>query len=145
MLFRILSTCLLIVALTFPASAGPSSDRFALCLVKSTTPSDQVNLIRWIASIIGKHPDIADLVDVSTVTQDNIDKDLGNLFTRLVALDCKNEAYEASVLDGDVAFELAFEVLGQVAMVNLMEHENVILGFDGFLRYIDFEAFEFLE
>ena len=71
-----------------PIFAGPFGDEMAKCLVTSTNKRDKTKLIKWIFRVYGDHPEVAYMIDLSDREKKVIDKDVANIFTRLLSEDC---------------------------------------------------------
>jgi len=59
------------------------------------------------------------------------------LVERLLTQACRSETQAAVRYEGPIAFQLSFQVLGQVAMKELMSDKSVSSGFDAFVKYLD--------
>lgn len=103
-----------------PSHAGPFTDDLARCLVRATTESERVDLVRWIVAAITVHPGVKGMTGISDSRRNAETKLAADLFGELVAIRCKNETEDALNFEGESAFEAAFGVLGQVAMQTLM-------------------------
>jgi hypothetical protein len=126
------------------AQAGIYSDDMARCLVKSTSPEDKTALVRWVFAIASLHPGVADVAAMSAKMREQTDRTVAALFERLVTEDCRTESQDAMRYEGPDAFEQSFQVLGEVAMTELMAHQAVGAGFQAFTQYIDESKFEAL-
>lgn len=65
-----------------------------------------------------------------------------DIFTRLVTQDCRAEAELAFKYEGAVAAETSFQLLGQVAMEDLMTNPRVDAYFGSLESYIDEDDFD---
>ena len=75
--------------------AGPFGDEMARCLVSSTSNRDRNKLIKWIFRVYGDHPEVSYMVDLSDREKNIIDKDVADIFTRLLSEDCIDETKKA--------------------------------------------------
>lgn len=107
------------------ARAGVYADDLAKCLVRSTSETDQTNLIIWIYGAISAHPDVRTYSSLTDQQHAAITKTAGDLYTRLMTVDCRAETIAAIKNEGNAALESSFNVLGQVAMRGLMREPNV--------------------
>lgn len=121
--------------------AQTAATKLGDCLVASTTGADRVALARWIGFAIAAHPSIKDSIAVPATSLNESDRDIASLVTQLMTVNCVNEARDA-MNDGEngVAIEQAFEVLGQVAMSEIMMNEDVNFRIAGFVKYLDESA-----
>ena len=127
------------------SQAGVYSDDMAKCLVASTSAKDKTNLVRWIFAISALHPDVADISRVSPDGRDKMDRNMAALVERLVTQSCRQQSMDAIRYEGAIAFQQSFQVLGQVAMQELMANKTVGAGFQGFVKYLDKAKIEALE
>ncbi|MCL2829909.1 MAG: hypothetical protein FWD77_04115 [Betaproteobacteria bacterium] len=124
------------------AQAGVYADDLGKCLVSSTSSKDKTALIRWIFAITALHPDVASISRVTDAARDEANRNAAALVERLITQSCKKQANEAIRYEGAVALEHGFQVLGQVAMKELMSNKKVSDGFEGYTKYLDKSKFE---
>ena len=128
---------LVLLGLSSSALAGPFNDKLAVCLVKSTTPQDKLTLIRWIFAAMASHPGVKDLSEVSAKDGDRLNRQVADLFVSLLTDRCGTETREAVKYEGQAAIAGSFEVLGRVAMQELMSDGNVGAFMGGIDAHID--------
>jgi hypothetical protein len=126
------------------AQAGVYSDDLAKCLVKSTSLDDKANLVRWIFAIAALHPKVSDITSLSSDAREGMNRGAANLFERLLTESCRTQSQEAIRYEGAIAMQQSFQVLGQVAMQELMTDKSVSQGFEGFAKYLDRSKLEAL-
>jgi hypothetical protein len=119
------------------ASAGLYADDLGKCLVAATTKDDRIALIRWLFVAASHHAAVKTIMTVTPTQQDESDKIIGALTTRLLTESCKSEAQKALQYEGAVTFQLAFEVLGKVAGQELFTSPDVAASMKGLSKYID--------
>jgi hypothetical protein len=117
--------------------AGLYSDDMAKCLVASTSQADKTNLVRWIFANAALHPDVSDISTVSAASRDQMNRTVATLVERLLTETCRKQSQEAVRYEGPIAIQLSFQILGQVAMQELMRDQAVSAGFEAFAKYID--------
>ena len=127
-----------------PIFAGPFGDEMARCLVSSTSNRDRNKLIKWIFRVYGDHPEVSYMVDLSDREKNIIDKDVADIFTRLLSKDCIDESKKAKKYEGDNALVTAFEVLGAVAANGISKDSNVERSINKFAELIDIEKLDYL-
>jgi hypothetical protein len=132
------------LACVHSAHAGPYSDDMAKCLVSSTSQKDKVALVRWIFANAALHPDVASISRVSAAEKDQLDRNAAALLEKLLTETCRKVTEDAIRYEGSVAFSLSFQVLGQVAMKELMSNKDVDAGFRAFVKYVDQKKIESL-
>lgn len=110
------------------AQAGVYTDDLSKCLVKSTSTTDRVVLVRWMFAMLALHPAVQPLASVSAEQREGASKTAAGLFARLLTADCRNESVSALKYEGVAAIGSSFQVLGQVASRDLMTDPNVAKG-----------------
>lgn len=131
-------TCSLIFSL--PAQAQPKdSAKFSTCLVDSLNGKERKLLARWMYFIMATHPEMRKFANISAKERITTDKEIGKLVTRLLTKDCSEELIIAQK-SGVLILEKAFEKVGEVAMMELMNNENVTNASQNFANYANTEA-----
>lgn len=121
------------------ALAGTATDALSTCLADNTTGKDRKEMARWVFVGMASHPEIKMLSNVTQAKRDELDKSMATLVTRLMTENCLVQARSAMEKDGGEAFKVAFGVVGQLAMQELMSNPNVNASFSDFAKYIDKE------
>ena len=119
-----------------PVFAAAPSDVLAGCLVDNLNGKERKNLAKWIFFSIAAHPDIKSYSNVSPEDIKESDKYVGKLITRLLADNCQNQLKGANSSD-PLAVQKAFEIVGKVAMQELMANEDVIKTISNYAQYAD--------
>ena len=127
-----------------PIFAGPFGDEMARCLVTSTNKRDKAKLVKRVLKVYGEHPEVSNMVNLSEREKNVIDKDVAQIFTRLLSEDCADETKKALDYEGDKVMYTAFSVLGQVAAKGFNEHPNVANSMNKFIELIDTEKLDYL-
>lgn len=131
-----------VLAFSPMAVANEAIDNVAVCLTNNTSTGDRADLVRWIFVAMSKHPQISSLSG-STAEQDEAAiRRAGELFTRLIADNCATQIRAMVAVHGEQSLSVAFEVLGRVAMEDLMTHPDVQGVFTGLDRYADGERID---
>lgn len=133
---------LILVGFSTGAYAGPYTDDMSKCLVKNTTPQDKETLIKWIFAAMATHPSVKTLSNVSVKQGDVLNKDTAGLMTELLIRRCKIEAQQAVKYEGEIAIRSSFQILGQVAMQELMTNAEVTKYIAGMAASVDKKAFD---
>jgi len=133
------------VLMSGPAVAGPASDALATCMVDFLNGKERKELGKWIFLGMSAHPEILEYSNVSDELRDESDQYIGNLITRLLTEDCLSEAKNAVSNESSVAFASAFELVGRVAMQELMTDSKVSSALSGFEQYLDNEKLQNLQ
>ncbi|MCP5352874.1 MAG: hypothetical protein H6926_06780 [Chromatiales bacterium] len=119
------------------AFAQNSADVLGKCLADNTTGRDRKDLARWMFSAMGAHPEMSDLYVSAQGTGDKTAQVAAALFTRLLADACPNETKAAVAEGGGMAIQRGFQVLGQLAMQELMTNPQVAASIGAMERHLD--------
>ena len=134
-IFAALAACWLLPIA--PASAGPYGDKLGSCLSDSTTGKDRKDLARGLIVVMALHPEVASVATVTQANRDAVVKTNALLYKRLLTQDCKSELKAAVEHEGSDSVRVGFEILGRLAMQELMSNPEVVKGFSAFAQYID--------
>jgi len=125
------------------AHAGAASDALGRCLVEKTSQQDRIELVQWIFSSLSAHPALSSMSNTSAASLEQTDKKVASLLTRLLVTDCNAQLKVAVAAEGDaVALQSGFQVLGQVAAMDLMQNPAVAERTESFVQYVDEEKIE---
>jgi hypothetical protein len=121
-----------------PSRASENQNNLTNCLARSTTQQDKKDMARWIFATVTLHPDLSDLVSITSEQHDALDKKMASIFQRLITEDCRIEVRNV-FLDGKPdEFKSSFKILGEIAVTSLLKDHNVEAGSISYLKYIDF-------
>lgn len=126
------------LAIGTPVFADSQTDIFAKCMVNNLNGKERTNLAKWIFFSIAAHPEIKSYSSVSQKEQKASDEYVGKLITRLLTSDCSKELKMANKVD-PLAVRSAFELVGKVAMQELMANEDVMKAVTNYALYADKE------
>jgi hypothetical protein len=126
------------------AHAGIYTDEMSKCLVRTTTPQDQSDLVVWVFAAMSAHPSVKTYANITEPQRVEITKKASGLMERLLIDRCRKETVEALKYEGSSAIEQSFGVLGQVAMRGLMGDPQVAQNFSSLAEYVDEAKFEAL-
>jgi hypothetical protein len=140
----LLGALILISSITTNIYAGQKTNELGVCLTDSLTGKERKNLAKWIFFSMSVHPEISIHFKVPEQTIDKNNEYVGNLMTRLLAEDCPNQTKAALKEAGSTAMENAFEIVGRVAMQELMRDQSVTSTIGGFEKYLDTEKLKVL-
>jgi len=124
-------------ALSSSVAADPSQ-AFGTCLIDSLTGKERKTLSTWIFFSMGAHPEISQFASISDDQKVAVDKQVGTLITRLLSEDCPQE-FKAAQQINPMAVQGAFELVGQVAMQELMTNNKVMEALTSYSAYTDQE------
>lgn len=109
------------------------------CMTDSMTGKERKEVAQWIFFAIAAHPDIKEYSKVSEPVKRSSDEHVASLVTRLLTEDCVAQAKSAYKKDGQAAIVGAFEVVGRVAMQELMINQDVSSSIGSYAKYLDRE------
>jgi hypothetical protein len=123
-------------AMTFDVSKA--AEALGACFVAKTTGHDRVAVARWMIGAMASAPQLADITKVDKTAQDEADKQMAQIFTRLLAKDCVEFAKPLiQAKSSSAAFETAGEALGKVAVQELISNKSAAAALEGFTKYLD--------
>jgi hypothetical protein len=132
----LLSTLALLLA-AGTAQAQSPVDALGRCLADNTSGRDRKELARWLFAAMTAHPEMKSLSAASGDDIDRASRSAGALFTRLLADNCPGPVRDAVRSGGPAAIQAGFQVLGQLAMQELMTNPQVGSAMGILDRYID--------
>ena len=122
---------------TTPVNAGPYADDLSRCLVESTSSNDRAAFVRWMFAAGSAHPAVQDIANVSPEALESANKGMADMFMRLMTELCRDESKNAFKYEGQIAFQLAFKTLGEVAGTELFGSPEVTAAMGGFESHLD--------
>ncbi|MFC0253243.1 hypothetical protein [Massilia consociata] len=136
---RILATLLLSLAILSPhaAMASPASDALGNCLKDNTSGKDRKDLARWIFVSMSTHPEIRTMANISESVRTDTDKQMADLFTRLLTVNCAAQTRAAAQQDGPNGMMSSFKSLGEVAMMELTSNPAVAQSITAYVQFVD--------
>lgn len=139
---RWLLTLLLAFAPLLPAQAQTEVQALSSCIAEGASSQDRKDLARWMFVAMAAHPEMKAISSVSAAATEAASKAAGELFTRLLAETCTAQVKAALQVGGPAALQSAFQVLGQLAMQELMGDRDVLASMAILERYIDKQKLE---
>ena len=127
---------LFVLFFSFNVNAGIYEDRFTSCMMDNTSDRDKVTLVRWLFVVLSEHPSLKR--DFPTTESDKIasDRAIADYMSYLISQNCLEETKDVLKYEGQDAFINAFEYLGEVSMMLLIQNEDVLKGFERYIQYI---------
>jgi hypothetical protein len=105
--------------------AGVYTDDLTKCLVAATSKEDRLALVKWIYAAMSKHQAVSAMTKVSDAEITSATKAAGQLFMSLLTEKCVEPTRSALKYEGALALQSSFQVLGQVAMTELLTDPSV--------------------
>lgn len=120
-------------------SAFATESALGPCMVDSMTGKERKEMAQWIFFAIAAHPEIKEYSKISEAVKNKADEHMANLVTRLLTEDCITQAKTAYKQEGQAAIVGAFELVGKVAMQELMMSKDVSNSIGAYAKYLDQE------
>ena len=120
----------------FSLQVVAETQNLGTCLIDSLNGKERKQLAKWIYFAIAAHPEMAKFSNIKDDDRVETDKYIGKLVTRLLAEDCAFAAKIALKTD-PLIIEKAFELVGQVAMQELMNNQSVNKAVTSYIKYAD--------
>jgi hypothetical protein len=124
------------VFITTPVFSGSPVGNLGGCLVESLNGKERKELAKWIFFAIAAHPEMKSYSSVSDKDIKETDEFVGKLITRLLAENCPGDLQKAYKAD-PLAIQKALELVGRVAMQELMTDQNVTKSISNYVHYVD--------
>lgn len=126
---------------TAPSYAQSATDAFATCLTDSLSGKERKDLASWIFFAMAAHPRIEQYATITEAARLQQDKDIGTLITRLLSENCPAQLVQAQQ-ENPEALRMAFEMVGKVAMEELMNNSKVSQAIAAYANYVDMEKIQ---
>jgi len=124
------------------ATAGTATNALISCMTDNTTGKDRKDMARWVFVGMSVHPEIKSLSNVTESDRDQLDRTIATIVTRLLANNCQEQARLALEKEADQEpIKVSFDVIGRLAMQELMANSEVQSAFTNFAKYIDASKF----
>lgn len=141
MRFKLTALTLLATSIGFTtaAIAGPASDSLGTCMIESLGSKDKKQLGQWIFFATAAHPDVKEYAKVPAETQKNANEYVGKLVTRLLTESCAEQVKVAAKEEGPESIKTAFELVGKIAIQELMTNKEVSASISDYAKFVDNE------
>jgi hypothetical protein len=113
------------------------SARFTNCLTQNTTERDKVILVRWLFSAVAQHSALETEFQVSKEKINSYEIAVADYLQYVLGTICYEETKNVLDYEGEEAFIKAFEFLGEVAMMSMIEDPNVAKALENYVKHID--------
>ena len=117
--------------------ADSYSNKFANCLTQNTTERDKVILVRWVFSAVAQHSALETEFQISKEKINSYEIAVADYMQYVLGTICYEETKNVLNYEGEEAFLKAFELLGEVAMVSMIEDPNVANALENYIEHID--------
>lgn len=128
---------ILLSLVAFSAYAGTEAEVLSNCLADNTTGKERKELAKWIFVAMSAHPEISDLANISDDEREKSNKAMAGVVMKLLTDTCALQTQAAIKAEGESAIESSFEVLGKVAMQEIMSNQDVSTAIGAYTKYLD--------
>ncbi len=124
------------VTISVPALSGSAASNLGGCMIDALNGKERKQLAKWIFFSMAAHPSIKSYFSATAKDITESDEIIGKLITRLLTSDCPHELKIANKSD-PLAIKKSFELVGQVAMQELMTNKKVMKAITNYAQYVD--------
>lgn len=117
-------------------AANTPTEELGTCLVDTLNGKERKALAKWIYFSMGSHPEIKSFMKATPDDIQNSDEYVGKLITKILTIDCPKELQVANKAN-PLAIQKAFELVGQVAMQEIMTNEDTLKALTNYAIYTD--------
>ncbi len=117
--------------------SGEYLNRFANCLTQNTTERDKVVLVRWLFSAVAQHSALESEFNIPAEKSTNHEIAVADYMQYILGSICLEEAKNVLNYEGEEAFAKSFEILGEVAMMSLIDDPNVSHALENWITHLD--------
>ena len=132
---------IILISFNLNLFAGPFTDDFAKCLVTKTTAQEKTDLVKWIYVTISFHPQLSQMSNLTAEDVEMANIRVADYMTNVFAYKCNDELNQAIKYEGEESVFYAFELLGELAMGELMQDQGVTAASELFIQYVDLSIF----
>ena len=132
---------IILISINPNSFAGPFTDDFAKCLVTKTTAQEKTDLVKWIYVTISFHPQLSQMSNLTAEDVEMANIRVADYMTNVFAYKCNDELNQAIKYEGEESVFYAFELLGELAMGELMQDQGVTAASELFIQYVDLSIF----
>ena len=122
------------------------ADKFTECLLNNTSDRDKIILVKWMFVTMGQHPILKREFPISETKKESANMAIADYISYIIGSSCKEETKDVVKYEGEEAFVESFEYLGEIAMMLLIQNEDVMIAYEDYIQFIDESIFlELLE
>jgi hypothetical protein len=125
-----------------PSGAGPYADDLAKCMLKTSTPADRAEFIKFLFSAMAQHPDVSSMANIPPRQFEATSKATGELIQRLLLQSCRSESHQAIRYEGMQAVFSSFQFYGQAMAAELFGNPIVAGKMRDLNKYLDADKFQ---
>ena len=113
------------------------SNKFSNCLIQNTTDRDKIILVRWLFTVIAEHSALSTEFKVTKDQKIKNDRAAADYVEYILGSVCLVETKNVLNYEGEEGFLKAFENIGELAMLTLMEDKKVMSAMERYTQYLD--------
>ena len=113
------------------------SNKFSNCLIQNTTDRDKIILVRWLFTVIAEHSALSTEFKVTEDQKIKNDRAAADYVEYILGSVCLVETKNVLNYEGEEGFLKAFENIGELAMLTLMEDKKVMFAMERYTQYLD--------
>lgn len=130
--------CSLTIAAMVSLPLKASAQELGTCFIDSLTGKERKELVKWMYFSMSAHPELKPHTNISLEDRQDSHQTIAKLITRLFVEDCPNEARAARKTDPQ-ALKKAFELVGKVAIQDMLTDKAVRAAVNDYTRFLDRE------
>ena len=120
-----------------PAAAETNEEKLSTCITNTTTGKERKDLAKWIFTVMAVHPELSGMSNITQEKRDEISKLTADTFTSIMTERCVTELKQVMAVEGQEGAKRAFESLGRLAMVELMNNQAVTNETGYYIKFAD--------
>lgn len=125
-----------------PSGAGPYADDLAKCMVRTSTPADRAEFVKFLFSAMAQHPDVSSMANIPPRQMEATLKASGELIQRLLLQSCRSETQQAIHYEGMQAVFYSYQFYGQSMAAELFGNPIVAGKMKDLNNYLDADKFK---
>ena len=126
----------LLLLFSLNVKAGIYGDKFTECLLNNTSDRDKIILVKWMFIGMGQHPILKREFPISERRKESADMAVADYISYIITSSCVEETMNVMTNEGEEAFVKSFELLGELAMMLVIENEDVLNSFEDYIKYL---------
>ena len=125
-----------------PSGAGPYAEDLAKCMVRTSTPADRAEFVKFLFSAMAQHPDVSSMANIPRRQMESTVKASGELIQRLLLQSCRTETQQAIHYEGMEAVFYSYQFYGQAMAAELFGNPIVAAKMKDLNNYLDADKFK---
>ena len=135
------SALIIIITKKIKMMAVPKFNITILVFARNRPIQEKKDLVKWIYVTISFHPQLNQMSNLTAEDVEMANIRVADYMTNVFAYKCNDELNQAIKYEGEESILYAFELLGELAMGELMQDEGVTAASELFIEYVDLSIF----